>query len=301
VIPTCNRPAELARCLASIETVRRPGPIEVVVVDDGSATPLDAVVAPFRGTVGATLVRQANRGPGAARNTGVVHAAGRYVVFTDDDCRFEEGALETFVAALQEKPGAIVGGRTRNGLPKNQFAAASQVIVDAVYAYYNRNPADARFFATNNMAVERSAFLASDGFDELFSGAAEDRDFCDRWRHRGGRLVYEPGAIVVHAHDLTFRGYVRQHRAYGRGAYTYHRLRARRGSGRLRDDLGFHVDLARRLATGARHVPPGTALRGVVLAAVWQVANAFGWAEAATSDGTRRIARQVSRRSSEPV
>ena len=42
------------------------------------------------------------------------------------------------------------------------------------------------------------------------------------------------------------------------------------GSGRIRDDLGFHVDLARRLAAGARHVPPGTALRGAALAPVWQ-------------------------------
>ena len=69
----------------------------------------------------------------------------------------------------------------------------------------------------------------------------------------------------------------------------------------MRDDRGFHVDLARRLAAGARHVPFETALHGAALTAVWQVANAAGWAEAATSEGTQRIARQVSLRGTEPV
>ena len=115
VIPTCNRPAQLARCLASIEATRRPWPIEVVVVDDGSATPLDAVLSPFQTTVAATLVRQSNSGSGVARNTGVAHADGRYIVFLDDDCALEHGTVVAFVEALHDEPGAIVGGRTRLG------------------------------------------------------------------------------------------------------------------------------------------------------------------------------------------
>src|SRR3954447_6554043 len=281
VIPTRNREALLQRCLASIEAASRPWPLEVVVVDDGSASPLDAIVAPFHPSIGARVVRQKNAGPGAARNAGVESSRGRFVVFVDDDCTVEPAALQELVQALGIAPGTLVGGYTRNGLPGNAFAAASQAIVDAVYAYYNRDPADARFFATNNMAVEREAFLVTGGFDANMAGAAEDRDFCDRWRHLGGRLVYHPAAVIVHAHDLSFGGFVRQHRAYGRGAFAYHRLRSRRGSGRMRDDFGFPTELARRLIGAARMVPPQTAVRGAALAAVWQVANAAGWAEAA--------------------
>ena len=107
------------------------------------------------------------------------------------------------------------------------------------------------------MAVERSAILACGGFDERFTGAAEDRELCDRWRHRGGRLVYRPEAVVYHAHDLRLGSFVRQHHAYGRGAYTYHRVRAARGSGRMRDDLRFHAELPARLLASARRVPVG--------------------------------------------
>ena len=173
-------------------------------------------------------------------------------MFTDDDCTFDEDAIASFAEGLAANPGAIVGGRTINALPGNPFASASQAIVDAVYAYNNPDPADARFFASNNMAAERSAILACGGFDERFTGAAEDRELCDRWRHRGGRLVYRPEAIVYHAHDLRLGSFVRQHHAYGRGAYTYHRVRAARGSGRMRDDLRFHAELPARLLAAAR-------------------------------------------------
>jgi hypothetical protein len=65
------------------------------------------------------------------------------------------------------------------------------------------------------------------------------------------------------------------------------------GCGRAAEDLHLPA-IARTEAATA-----GTALHGVALAAVRQVANAAGWVEAATSDGTQRVARQVSRRGTE--
>ena len=296
VIPTHNRPSELARCLASIAAARTPGPIEVMVVDDGGSVRLDPIIEPLRDSIGAVLIRKRQGGPGAARNLGVAEARGRYIVFTDDDCTFAEGAIASFAEGLAANPGAIVGGRTINALPGNPFASASQAIVDAVYAHNNPDPADARFFASNNMAAERSALLACGGFDERFTGASEDRELCDRWRHRGGRLVYRPEAIVYHAHDLRLGSFVRQHHAYGRGAYAYHRVRAARGSGRMRDDLRFHAELPRRLLTAARRVPVGTAARGAALAVVWQAVNASGWADAAITDATQRASQRLPHR-----
>jgi len=296
VIPTYERPAQLARCLESLASARRPGPIEVVVVDDGGTVPLEKVVEPFRLSADATLVRRdRNGGPAAARNTGVARARGRYIVFVDDDCVLDAGALAAFADGLHEAPGAIVGGRTVNMLEQNPYASASQAIVDAVYAFNNPDPAAARFFATNNMAVARDAFLACGGFDERFTLAAEDREFCDRWRHKGGRLVYRPDAVVQHAHDLTFTGFVRQHLGYGRSAYAYHRVRAHRGSGRMHDDLRFHAGLPASLVAARQGLPVGVVARGAALATVWQLANAAGWASAAAADGRRRVARHLQR------
>ncbi len=112
------------------------------------------------------------------------------------------------------------------------------------YAFYNANPADARFFTTNNLALRASLFHDFAGFDERFR-VSEDREFCDRWRHRGFLLAYEPEALVVHRHPLTFASFCRLHFQFGCGAAQFHTACAVRRSSRLRDHIGFHAHLPR--------------------------------------------------------
>jgi GT2 family glycosyltransferase len=117
------------------------------------------------------------------------------------------------------------------------------------------------------------------GFDHVRFPLAggEDRDLCDRWRHAGHRLTYIPTAVVRHAHDLTFTTFCRQHFSYGRGAWVYQRVRAERDSGRLRDDLTFHIQLPRLLGRPLASLPRRQVPAVVILLAVWQVANAVGF------------------------
>lgn len=214
----------------------------------------------------------------AARNRGAAASRAELVAFTDDDCCPEPGWLRGLVARLQEHPGALVGGRVVNALVDNPYAAASQLVHDLVYAHNNREPGNARTFASNNMAVRRRELQGVGGFDEKFGRAAsEDRELCDRWRHRGGHLVYAPGAVVRHAHHMGLRGYVRQHFNYGAGASRYHALRSERGSGRFVDELAFHLTVEnwRRGLVELRRRP--RSLRTAGLLVVWQVANAAGF------------------------
>ena len=44
-------------------------------------------------------------------------------------------------------------------------------------------------------------------------------------------MTYAQEVIVYHEHDLTLRTFLRQHFSYGRGAFWFHRIRARRGMG----------------------------------------------------------------------
>jgi GT2 family glycosyltransferase len=258
IVPTADRPAQLRRCLAALDALDYPRErLEVIVVDDS----------------------ERHRGPGAARNAGAAMARGEILAFTDDDCRPDRGWLRAITHALGEGgPGTAVGGETLNLLRGNRFAAASQHIQDLVYAHYNRDPAAARFLASNNLAVPRAEFLAVGGFDAArFPFASEDRDFCDRWLASGRTLRYAPGAIVQHAHDLDLSRYVAQHLAYGRGAARFHSACAARGTGRLRDHTSFHLDRSLWLRTlGLR--PSRRAVRTASLLILWQVANAAGYA-----------------------
>jgi GT2 family glycosyltransferase len=81
------------------------------------------------------------------------------------------------------------------------YAETSQLILEIVYEHFNSDLSNAYFFASNNIAMRRSDYLASGGFDgEFGSPASEDREFCDRWRLQGRSLRWVPSAQVEHRH-----------------------------------------------------------------------------------------------------
>jgi len=288
VVPTYERPAALGRCLAALarQDYPRDG-FEVIVVDDGGARPVAETMPPP--ALAVQILRIRNAGAAGARNAGAAVARGRYLAFTDDDCRPAPAWLRMLEARLARAPGAMVGGRTVNGLPENPWATASQVVVAMAYAFYNADSEAPRFFASNNMALPADLFAAVGGFRaEAFRVASEDRELCDRWRHAGHRLAYEPDAVVEHAHDLVFGSFCAQHFRYGRGAMRYHQARAARGSGRLREHLPFYLHLPRlvRQATGA--LPPSAVARVVPRLLLWQLCNAGGYAYERTREVVRR-------------
>ena len=255
VVPTRDRPAQLAACRRALADLDYPTDrLETIVVDDCNGT-----------------------GPGAARNRAAAEARGELLVFTDDDCLPAPGWLRALVDRWCGDPDLAVGGHTTNGVPSNPFTTASQTIVDLVYAHYNDGSNGARFFASNNLAVPAAAFRTVGGFDERFRWS-EDRDFCARWRASGRRLAYAEDAVVAHAPALTLGRFCRQHFAYGRGAYRYHRARPVTTAESVRSELTFHRHLPGRLqsalaSTGTRRT---AALAGLLV--LWQAANAAGFA-----------------------
>lgn len=276
IITTFNRPGPLARCLAALSRSDYPhGKFEVIVVDDGGSEPPGAIVAAFDKEMNVRLIQQSNGGPARGRNTGVHAATNEFLAFTDDDCEPTPGWLSALGQRLQQSPDCLVGGRTANGLPQNPYSAASQLIVEIVYAFYNAHPNQAQFFATNNLAVRAEAFRLCGGFDESFR-ISEDREFCNRWQHRGFSLAYEPEAVVEHRHPLTFASFCRQHFRNGRAAAHFHRICTARGSGRLQDHFGFYAELPRTLR-GAAHNGSTPLMQAVPLLAVWRVTNAAGF------------------------
>lgn len=296
VVPTFGRPEALRRCLDGLAVqAAGAGRFEVVVVDDGSPEPLRLDPARWAARFPLRVVRQANAGPGLARNRGVAEAHGALLAFTDDDCIPDPGWIAALRSALREAPDALVGGTTRNGLPASPYSAASQMILDLVYAFYNADAEHPRFFASNNIAVSRAAFLASGGFAATFFRlASEDREFCDRWRMQGRPMRPAPGATLGHFHAQGLGEFVRVHHRYGRGAYHYERIRRLRRSGSFFEDLGFHG----QLGSGVRRLLPGRG--GVVrramllgLLATWQVVNALGFVREAAA--TRWSARAAGR------
>jgi glycosyltransferase involved in cell wall biosynthesis len=280
VIPTCGRES-LLDCLRALAG-QSYSDFEVVAVDDGSPKPVASMAGIREIPVELRILRQEQSGPSVARNRGAAEARGEFLAFTDDDCLAEPHWLATLLGELEKVPNALCGTLTFNGLPRQLWTATSQFIIDLVYAHFNRDPGQAYFLASNNIACRRDLFLGLGGFDTSFPKAgAEDREFCDRWRMSGNplRLVQKP--LLQHRHSQSLAKFVDLHMRYGRGAFRYQAIRRARGSGTMKQDAAFHTSLPTLLRTllprqGGIGRQAGI-LFGLLL---WQIINTLGFAAA---------------------
>jgi glycosyltransferase involved in cell wall biosynthesis len=83
---------------------------EAIIVDDGSSDQTVALVTAFsQADPRFKLVLQANRGPSAARNTGLSHSdvASTYVSFLDGDDLWTPDALDSLIAAAEALSGSV--------------------------------------------------------------------------------------------------------------------------------------------------------------------------------------------------
>lgn len=103
IIPCYNvRPDLLSACLQSITALPlTPEEREIIVVDDGSQTPVN--VAPE-----VKLIRQHNQGLSIARNNGISRATGQYIQFVDADDKLLSPYSQIISAIRKEKPDMVM-------------------------------------------------------------------------------------------------------------------------------------------------------------------------------------------------
>jgi glycosyltransferase involved in cell wall biosynthesis len=213
VIPTRGRRGELLRCLRALakqETRRR---YEVLVVDDGCVPPLTEGDLSDCGQV--RVLQSERPGPAAARNTALREAAGRIVLFTDDDAIPERGWVEAASRFLDEHPSHVgVGGCT--------------VSPPFDYLYERGVECDHQAFWTCNVAYRRDALRKLGGFFEGFKAAhCEDLDLGYRALDLG-EIGFASDMRVTHPpRQLSLRDYLRRGQLAGAEALLYSRHPAR--------------------------------------------------------------------------
>ena len=277
IVPVYERQKELGECLAALSDLDYPRELlEVLIVDDGSFSPPGQIVAAYSHKMNVRLIVQQHAGPAAARNNGASQAKGDFLAFTDSDCAPGRNWLKEMASEFARTPDAVIGGRTINRLHENVYSAASQLIIDYLYSYYNAENGRARFFASNNLALPAAVLRSAGGFDPGFSlAAAEDRDLCDRLLFQGYKLLYVPKAVVYHSHFLDLKSFMRQHYDYGNGAFMLHEVREKRnGKDADNEPVFFYIRLVGYplfQKQGLRTIPL------TVLMGLSQIVNAVGF------------------------
>jgi len=107
VTPTYNRKEALARAIQSV-LAQSYGGWELIVVDDASQDDPEDVVKSFADPRIIYVRHSQNRGGGAARNTGIAKAQGKYVAFLDSDDEWFPEKLARDVAAFADGQVALV-------------------------------------------------------------------------------------------------------------------------------------------------------------------------------------------------
>ena len=108
IIPVYNAEQYLEKCIGSI-TAQTLEDIEILCVDDGSTDGSLVLLKKLQAADGRIrVITQPNGGAGAARNTGLRHAAGNYLSFLDADDFFEPNMLEEAVAAAEQYSAEMV-------------------------------------------------------------------------------------------------------------------------------------------------------------------------------------------------
>lgn len=109
IVPTYNRPEELAACLGSIACQTRP-PEELLVVDDGDLDDMPHRELLKKKNIRCVLLKKKEKGLTRSRNLGVQHASGEVIFFFDDDVVLEPDYLERMEKLYEAKADSNLGG-----------------------------------------------------------------------------------------------------------------------------------------------------------------------------------------------
>lgn len=221
VVTTCNDARFLAAALSSVVSQRRPADA-IVVVDDGSDDDPGAIVRRFPGV---QLVRQANQGLAAARNTGLAALDTDYAVFLDADDSLEPIAIEAALACFARAPecGFVYGGHRYIDGDGEPLGERYEPAGDDPYVRLLRR----NFIAMHGTVMyRRDRLLEAGGFDATLR-RCEDYDVYLRMACRYPIAGY---ADLVAAYRLHGANMSRDHRAMLAAALAVH-SRHRPGAG----------------------------------------------------------------------
>jgi glycosyltransferase involved in cell wall biosynthesis len=216
VICTYDRRDSLLETLETVATQAATNAWEVLVVDnnssDGTAEQVEARAGRF--PVPLRVVREDRQGRSFALNHAIDAARGEILIFTDDDVNLRPGFIAAHAAAYADPAVAGVGGRIVPIMPENTppwmlaMAEGASGGLTGLYDFGDElreiDPGAGMLLPFGaNMSLRREVLRKLGGFrTDLGWGRTfvpgEESDVFGRLRSSGGRIVYQPDAVVEH-------------------------------------------------------------------------------------------------------
>ncbi len=197
-LPAYNRAQVIGPSIQSIldQSLRD---FELIIVDDGSDDNLEEVIKSFNDPRVRFVRHKENKGPYAARNTGIRESRGTYLAFQDSDDIWHPKILEEAVALLADSSSSVGGVYSRwrkifldgsvSNIPPLDYSHATS-------GWLVKNFLRADYFITMQaLVIKKSAVETCGLFDESFP-VFGDADFCIRFSTRF-ELIFNPHVRVT--------------------------------------------------------------------------------------------------------
>jgi cellulose synthase/poly-beta-1,6-N-acetylglucosamine synthase-like glycosyltransferase len=222
VVAVYNAEDTLRDCVESLlQLDYRSDRLELLCVDNASTDGTPGILAAYGSRL--RILREAKRGPAAARNEGLRHATGEIVAFSDADCVVDRAWLRHLLTPLCDRAVGAVGGKILSRRPCNSIEAFGQQVHDHDRAINRFAPP---YIITMNWASRLDVLRAVGLFNEDFLRCS-DVDLSYRLVQAGYRLVYEPRAVIYHRNERTPWGLMREGYQHGYHAVQLLRRHAR--------------------------------------------------------------------------
>jgi glycosyltransferase involved in cell wall biosynthesis len=201
VIPAYNCASTILKAVESVLDQTYAGPVEVIVVNDGSpdTKELESALVPFNDRL--RYIKQQNRGVSLARNAGILASTGDWLAFLDADDFWYPHCLENLFGTAGEQwdmvygnadvigPGCAPGEKYTDWSPSSGEVTPESLISGKCCVL------------TSNILVKTRTVIEAGMFDPSLHHS-EDFELWMRIALNGGRITFTPESLmrrVAHA------------------------------------------------------------------------------------------------------
>ncbi|MBU0559463.1 MAG: glycosyltransferase [Bacteroidota bacterium] len=216
IVPAYNRAEEISELLLSLalQTIPR-SDFEIIIVDDGSTDNTESIVSKFVSDTKLNLrfLKQDHKGPGEARNLGMDHAFGNYLIFIDSDCIADKDWLTAYKNAIGNISPAGFGGPDKvlpnfSPIQKAIDYSMTSFITTGGIRGHSKKKISKYYPRSFNMGVRSDVVKKIGGMNKLRHG--QDIEFSHRIISTGEPVIKVQDAVVYHKRRVSIKKFFKQ-------------------------------------------------------------------------------------------
>jgi rhamnosyltransferase len=271
IILTKNAGPSFSRLLEVLFSQKFEGNYEILMIDSGSSDETPQIAKRY--PVNITKIKPEEFHHGKTRNLGAELASGEILVYiTQDALPLNDYWLQSLLSPFKKSNTAMVVGRQmpweKTKPPEKFFYSyyfpTHKIVVNIKDSEYYRDNA---FISNVSSAIRKSVWQKFKFSEQLI--LTEDKEFAKKVLTAGWNIVYEPEAIVYHAHDFSIRTIFRRSVEYG--------ISLRQGADGLPRSSGSSVQKALGYFTGElKYLVSGGYLKWLPYSVIYETSRYLG-------------------------